>query len=154
MSGGTIGGHILAEAARRYVGTPFHWSGRDEHGVDCAGLLLASLRDLGWTDWAPSNYGRHIQPDALTAALNRFCDRVDTNCPVTLYNTEGAVMAAAGDILLFAVGGQPQHLAIANGRGGMIHTHEGVGRVVEQPIDSGWMRRLVGVWRWKGVQDE
>lgn len=143
---------MLVAVARSYLGTPFHHGGANEHGVDCAGLLLAALRDLGWTDWQPASYGRHIQPNALTAALNRFCDRVDLNCPITLYNTEGAAMMEAGDLLLFAVGGQPQHLAIANGEGGMIHCHEGVGRVVEHGIDAGWMRRLVGVWRWRGTE--
>jgi len=143
-------GEALVRAARRYIGTPFHWGGANRHGMDCGGLILAALHDLGWTGWEPANYGRQVPPFALTAALNRFCDRVDIHAPLTLYNTEGAALMREGDILLFAVGGRPQHLAIANGRGGMIHTHEGAGRVVEQPIDSGWMRRLIGVWRWRG----
>ena len=147
-------GEALVRAARSYIGVPFHWGSANRNGVDCCGLILASLHDLGWTGWSPPNYGRNVPVHALCRALNRFCDRVDLNAPMTIYNTEGAALMREGDLLLFAVGGQPQHLAIANGRGGMIHTHEGAGRVVEQPIDSGWMRRLIGVWRWRGDWDE
>lgn len=144
-------GQQIVGAARKYVGTPFFHAGRQIGiGVDCAGLLLCVLRDVGLTDYEVASYGRQIQPEALTAALGRFCDRVDTHCPLTLYNTEGAALMEAGDFLLFAVGGQPQHLAISNGEGGMIHCHQGAGKVVEHGIDAGWMRRLVGVWRWRG----
>lgn len=147
-------GQALVRAARSYIGVPFHHGSACRNGVDCAGLILAALHDLGWTGWAPPSYGRNVPVNALYAALRRFCDRVDTYEPLSLYNTEGAALMHEGDILLFAVGGQPQHLAIANGRGGMIHCHEGAGRVIEQPIDSGWMRRLIGVWRWRGDWDE
>lgn len=143
-------GAALVAAARRYLEVPFQHGASSEHGCDCAGLLLAALRDLGWTDWQPANYGRLIQPGALYAALDRFCDRVDLTAPMAIYNTEGAALMEAGDLLLFAVGGQAQHLAIANGEGGIIHCHEGAGRVVEHPLDGGWLRRLVGVWRWRG----
>ena len=143
-------GEALVRAARSYLGVRFHWGSACRSGVDCAGLILAALHDLGWTGWSPPSYGRHVPVHALTAALNRFCDRVDLHSPLTLYNTEGAAKMQEGDILLFAVGGQPQHLGIANGRGGMVHTHEGAGKVIEQPIDAGWMRRLIGVWRWRG----
>lgn len=149
----TIAGHIIVAAARSYLGVPFAHACSSREGVDCAGLLLAVLNDLGWTDWQPASYGRHIQPSALYAALNRFCDRVDLDAPIAIYNTEGAALMQAGDLLLFAVGGQPQHLAISNGEGGMIHCHEGAGCVVEHGIDAGWMRRLVGVWRWRGEKE-
>lgn len=147
---GDVDRSMLVAAAREYLGVPFFWGGMTRQGMDCCGLLLACVQGLGWTDWTPRSYGRQVQPNALYAALTRFCDRVDTSAPMTLYNTEGAAMMEAGDLLLFAVGGQPQHLAIANGDGGMIHAHEAAGKVVEQPIDTGWMRRLVGVWRWRG----
>lgn len=150
--GGSLNGFILASKAREYVGTPFHHGGSNEHGMDCAGLLVRCLHDLGWTDWKPASYGRQVQPNALYGALRRFCDRIDTAHPLTLYNTEGAALMEAGDLLLFAIGGHPQHLAIANGTGGMIHAHEAAKRVVEQPIDAGWLRRLVSVWRWRGSE--
>lgn len=149
----TATGAALVEAARRYLGTPFHWGGANWHGMDCAGLLLAALHDIGRDFEPPMPYGRQVNQIAIKAALRQVCDRIDLHCPITLYNTEGTALMEAGDFLLFAVGGQPQHLAIANGEGGMIHTHEGVGRVVEHGIDAGWMRRLVGVWRWRGSDE-
>ncbi|MGW6132502.1 C40 family peptidase [Cellulomonas sp. NPDC055163] len=45
-------GASLVEAATKYVGTPYVWGGESlaEGGLDCSGLVLRSLADLGVTD--------------------------------------------------------------------------------------------------------
>ncbi|MBB2924206.1 C40 family peptidase [Cellulomonas cellasea] len=45
-------GASLVEAAKKYVGTPYVWGGESlaEGGLDCSGLVLRSLADLGVTD--------------------------------------------------------------------------------------------------------
>jgi NlpC/P60 family protein len=145
---GTIKGHFLLTAARQYLDVPFHHGGMNRFGMDCAGLILASLHDLNWTDWTPPAYGEQVPADRLLAALYRFCDRIDTAQPIPLTNS-ALTLLQAGDILLFAIKGNPQHLGIANGKGGMVHCPKNQ-QVMEVPIGENWLRRLVGVYRWRG----
>lgn len=48
---GTATGQDLVAAARQYLGVPYVWGGEslDEGGLDCSGLVLRSLTDLGVT---------------------------------------------------------------------------------------------------------
>lgn len=48
---GTVTGQQLVESAKKYLGVPYVWGGEslDEGGLDCSGLVLRSLADLGIT---------------------------------------------------------------------------------------------------------
>ena len=51
MAGGIGREEIVAEA-RKWIGTPFRHQGRIRgRGVDCVGLPLCVMRDLGIADW-------------------------------------------------------------------------------------------------------
>jgi hypothetical protein len=56
-----------------------------------------------------------------------------------------------GDLLLLRFDREPQHLAIATDLG-MIHSYAAARRVVEHRIDAEWLARIVGVWRFPGVE--
>lgn len=58
-----------------------------------------------------------------------------------------AVLIQAGDILLINFDGNPQHLAIANGEGGIIHSYAKAGRVVETTLDDDTLSQLEGVYQ-------
>jgi cell wall-associated NlpC family hydrolase len=51
----TVTGQDLVEAAKKYLGTPYVWGGESlaEGGLDCSGLVLRSLADLGITSGVP-----------------------------------------------------------------------------------------------------
>jgi cell wall-associated NlpC family hydrolase len=51
----TVTGQDLVESAKKYLGTPYVWGGEslDEGGLDCSGLVLRSLADLGITSGVP-----------------------------------------------------------------------------------------------------
>lgn len=58
----------------------------------------------------------------------------------------------AGDLALFNVRDNPQHLAFLtdyNGMLGMIHAQAQARRVVEHRLDDDWIQRLVKVFRWQ-----
>jgi cell wall-associated NlpC family hydrolase len=123
-----MSGAALAAAAERLVGTPFRLQGRDPaHGLDCVGLVAASLAAIGQPSCAPAGY-RLRQP-----AIARY-----------LAAAAGCGLAAAagpvepGDVLLVRPGPAQHHLVIAATTGGFVHAHAGLGRVVLTPAPLAW----------------
>jgi len=53
-------------------------------------------------------------------------------------------IAAPGDLLAVAPSPGRRHLAVVTGTG-IVHAHAGLGRVVEGPLDPGWI--IVAAWR-------
>jgi cell wall-associated NlpC family hydrolase len=136
MASGETGERLVAEA-RKLLGTRFYHAGRDEHGLDCAGLILCCWHRLGLTDWDFRNYAPGGDREALGAGLVRFCD------PVREQEFQ------AGDLLLFSIKGQPIHVGLYSGENSFIHALETAGSVVEVPLDDRWRSRCVSAWRWR-----
>lgn len=128
----------LHEAARNYLGTPFLHRGRGSQGMDCGGLLLASLRDIGLIARDLGLYNPTLRNGILQDALERceFFTRVRTNAP------------QVDDVLLFRFHNEPQHLAICCG-GTMIHATSKNNAVVEHRLSGSWLRSLVCTYRLK-----
>lgn len=140
------GADVVLEA-RRWVGTPFTHQGRVlGAGVDCAGLLIGVARALRLSSYDINGYNR--SPDGYE--LRAECDREMDAVP--------AGQARVGDVLLLRMGRYPQHLAIVSAvEAGvptvMIHAHaDNRGLCVEHSIDMRWARRIVQVYRFKGVE--
>jgi cell wall-associated NlpC family hydrolase len=123
---------------RRWEGVPFHHQGRNRFGIDCVGLAIVALAEQGITVETPANYSRSAQGRALL-------DRIESSGLVQ--RCEQLLPIDAGDVLVFRVGDDPQHVAIALGDGWMIHsaTRTGVGIVCLSPM---WLDRLVARYGW------
>lgn len=134
-----ITGDDLVRTARGYLGTPFHHAGRQKGlGVDCVGLVLCALHELGATDWDDRHYSRLVDPDHLRRQIERHCDPVPVEA------------RQPGDLLLFRVQGVAQHVGLFTGES-VIHAYETVGYVVEHRFGAAWERRLAAVYRWRGM---
>lgn len=96
--GSGVSAQDLIEAAKRYTGTPYVWGGESlsEGGLDCSGLVLRSLADLGIGDGIP-RVARQQQ------TLGEKVGSLDEALP--------------GDLLIFGGG---THIAIYVGDGKMI----------------------------------
>ena len=132
----------IVDKAREYLGTPFHHQGRLKGvGIDCAGLCACVGRELGFPIKDHTIYARLPDPMALLRTVRANCRQI----------VSGA--AEPGDLLVFWIKhpDRPQHLAIKTAKG-MIHTHAGVGRVVETSIDAFWRKRLYGAVSFKGAE--
>lgn len=111
----TTGSDIVVEA-RAWLGTPFHWQASLKGvGCDCKGLVWGVARALGLPEGESgyakvANYGARVPVDTLLAGLG-----------ATLTRT---VSPEPGDVLLFVMGGKPQHLGIHAGNE-VIHTYNG-----------------------------
>lgn len=144
----TIAIDIVAHA-RGWLGTPFHHQARLRGvGCDCLGLIVGVVNELELKDaqgtplaaYDEVTYSREPDGAYLIEKLVGLLDEV----PV--------VDMQAGDLALFRVRENPQHLAILTdyeGTIGMIHCFAQARRVVEHRLDDDWKSRLLKVFRWQ-----
>jgi len=127
--------NCLAAAALVFLGTPFRLHGRQpETGLDCVGLVSASLSAVGYRPITPSGY----------SLRNLSIDHWLSNAELSgLIRAPGAIRA--GDVLLIVLDHGQFHLMIATGKDHVVHAHAGLRRVVLQPRDRN--ARIGAKWR-------
>jgi NlpC/P60 family putative phage cell wall peptidase len=137
----------IITTARTWLGTPFHHQARLKGvGCDCLGLVVGVVDELGLKDrngqslagYDEIAYSKEPDGAYLTQKLTDLLDEVQE--------------PQAGDLALFSVRDNPQHLAILTdyeGTLGMIHAYAPARRVVEHRLDADWNSRLVKVFRWQ-----
>ncbi len=124
----------VIRATRAYLNVPFVHLGRSRAGVDCIGLHVLALRDLGHEVQDCEYYDRLPSADDLQTYIRKSCVEVDpTDDPGTYITT------------WIAQRGVPQHVALLTDRG-MIHTWIAPNKVVEHPFDAYWRKRVVAYW--------
>lgn len=140
---------IIITQARTWLGTPFHHQARLKGvGCDCLGLVVGVVGELGLKDkhgqliagYDEIAYSKEPNGKYLTQKLTNLLEEV----PIT--------QAQAGDLALFLVRDNPQHLAIITDYErtlGMIHAYAPARRVVEHRLDDDWNSRLVKLFRWQ-----
>ena len=140
--------HIVIQA-RTWLGTPFHHQARLKgKGCDCLGLIIGVVDELGLKDahgrllssYDEITYPKEPDGQYLTEKLTGLL----TEVPIA--------DARTGDLALFKVRENPQHLAILSdyeGGLGMIHSFAPSRRVIEHRLDDDWKSRLLKVYRWQ-----
>ncbi|MEO1731803.1 MAG: NlpC/P60 family protein [Pseudomonadota bacterium] len=118
----------LAQAAASFVGTPFRLYGRNpDTGLDCVGLLIASLEAVGVYSDRPTGYA--LRNSSIEAWL-----------PYTkewrLRDADADGEILAGDVLLISPGPRQHHIQIADSSSAVIHAHAGLRRVVREHISQ------------------
>lgn len=133
------GADLIAEA-RKLVGLPWVHSGRNQHGVDCAGLILLPAWRCGLTTFVPKNYSPGEGGPYLAECLQQECVEVEE-------------MMEPGDIALFQLRPGRHHLAYLTGSGTMVGANTKVG-VCESRVDDRWQERYLAVYRWRALCDD
>lgn len=129
----------IIAAARECVDTPFQHQGRIVGvALDCAGVAVHVFNRVGCEVDQPAAYSRTPH----NAMLEYWADRQ----PFLMR----ATTPQAGDILLMRFGSEPQHVAVFTGEN-LIHAYESIGRAVEHRMDDKWRKRIVRVYRFKGI---
>jgi cell wall-associated NlpC family hydrolase len=154
--------------ARTWLGTRYHHQGRLKKskagagGVDCIGLIIGVIDELGLQDGAgvklceydEFNYSMYPERGRLVASIRKHLREVPLE------------HMRAGDVLLFRTFRDPQHVgllteyptggAVREGAQdkifGLIHCNASAGRVVEQPLSDAWQRMLTHAYRFKTKQ--
>ena len=131
----------IITAARDCLGTPFVHQGRiPGRALDCAGLIVAVAQSIGVEYVDQTGYSRSPSGGLLEAALDGQ-PGIMRIAPAD---------RAAGDVLLMRFSGDPQHLAILAGTT-IIHAWEAPGLVCEHDLTDLWGRRIVRVYRFRGL---
>ena len=137
----------IIDTARTWMETPFRHQGRTKGvAVDCAGLLIGVAHALGLSDFDARDYSPN--PDGVT--MKATLDAQMISVPFRHIK--------AGDVFYMAFKKQPQHMAIITriDKTHIIHADSlaaGGGRVVEHRLDSVWLSRVRGCYRFHGVID-
>lgn len=140
---------VVAEA-RTWIGTRFHHQARVKGtGVDCINLVMAVGTDLGFGDGAKwenypeyHGYGKSPNGPLLIEGCERFMERIAIQ------------QALPGDVLVMRFVEEPQHFAIITEAAPMyiVHAYAQVRRVTEHRFDDVWRSRVVGAFRFKGIE--
>lgn len=114
----------FARAAERLIGTQFRLHGRDPaSGLDCIGLVAASLVAIGRVPAPPHGYALRNLAIARWLAHARLSG---------LERAEGPWRR--GDVLLVQPSQVQHHLMIVSAPDYVVHAHAGLRRVVHQPL--------------------
>lgn len=148
---------IVAQA-RTWLGTKYHHQGRLKKserglgGVDCIGLIIGVIDELGIQDGAgnsltkadETNYSMYPEQGRLVASIKQHLREVPKD------------KMRIGDVLLFKTFKDPQHVGFLSdypsGGFGIIHCNSSAGKVVEQPISEAWAKMITHVYRFKAKQ--
>lgn len=138
----------IVEQARTWIGTPYHHQARLKGvGCDCLGLVVGISNELGLKHSDGSQLSRFdetdysMQPDGVRL----------TNMLQSLLQEIPKADAAPGDLALFTIEGNPQHVGLLTdyeGGLGLIHSYAPSKKVVEHRLDQKWQQRLIKVFRW------
>lgn len=128
---------IVAEA-RRWVGTPYRDLGRNEHGLDCVGLILVVYGGLGIINYTVPTYSR--TPDGTF--LSHF--------PKAGFTRISPDKRLPGDVLAFKMMDYACHCGIVTPTG-VVHAYSVHRGVFEQPITGMMKQTVVAAFRAPGV---
>lgn len=132
----------IITTAQTYLETPFHWHGRLKGvGVDCAGLPICVGRELGLfaQNFDLTQYGNY--PQNMLETLRLHCEE------------RPKAEREPGDILCFRLREEPQHAGIMTDLDGAGLIHCSIRwAVIEHVLDQQWVDRIVGVFKYPGVE--
>ena len=155
-----MGGNVPTNAdivacAREYINTPFAAKGRVKgHKSDCVGLVLMVAGELGLKDVHGVSLDGNLYSDYADQPVGNYvhemCVKHLVYVPVRLVKP--------GNVVTIAAGSAPCHVGFiaSNAAGGLtlIHAYNGGKlKVVEQPLDVRWLRRLRGGFTFPEVKE-
>lgn len=124
------------DVALGYVGTRYRHQGRVPGiGLDCGGLVVCAAREAGVNVVDMAGYSSLPSALQLVSVMRKNCDEVREMKP--------------GDILAFAWGAEPQHLAVLISDTHIVHSHAAARKVVTHRLDAEWRGRMTNIFRFK-----
>lgn len=130
----------IIEEARSYLGTPWKHQGRTRRGVDCVGFIILAFTKFNIYIKEIKGYSRF--PDGIE--LKKVMDAQP--------NFKQVNNIIPGDIILFRIKRDPQHVALAVNSTtadiAIIHSYNGgEAKVIEHDLAPYWRSKIVSVYR-------
>ncbi len=126
------------EVARTWIGVPWREVGTRRDGVNCLGLLVGVARELGGLDGLVARaepYANFVCSPERGGMLRRMKEYLEV---VPRRD------ALPGDLLLFRIDGEPQHVTLLTMPGTVLHSSQQAKRVrEEQLVPPGWIPTMV-----------
>lgn len=125
----------FANAAQSMVGTPFRLHGREPgRGLDCVGLVSASLEMAGRPHTVPRGYRLRNLDFGDFLPMLEAAGFAQTRMPPRV-----------GEVVIARPGPGQLHLLVSVTHSSLVHAHAGLRRVVETPAPISWP--ILGSWR-------
>jgi len=121
----------------KYIGLPYLENGRDSTGIDCWGLArLYYAQELGIELPSYAELYAGSRDPVVHGLINSYKNNwLETTSPVV------------GDLCLFNIYGEPQHVGIYIGNNKFLHSREGKDSVIDSLQSSQWKKRFVGFFK-------
>lgn len=117
----------VLEAARGYLGTPYHYGGTDRRGMDCSGLVWRAFRDADARELPRTSRAMHGEGMAVTRAE-----------------------LMPGDLVFFATSGKGvNHVGLYEGDGDFLHASSSRGVIRSSLAERYWRRCYVDARRFR-----
>jgi len=129
----------IVTEARSYLGTRWLHQGRTRTGIDCIGLVIEVAKKVKGWGFDITNYPRQATDETMLDLCHEYLEPVSTAC------------LQPGDVLVMAFYHQ-RHAAVVGdypiyGEVSMIHAYAPARKVIEHRLDSLWMSRVIGAFR-------
>jgi len=145
MTSEVITGDEIIEQARTWLGTPWHHAARCKGvGVDCGGLIVGALQEVGYPVRDMVNYDLGDNIDAMLQHIGSHADAV----PEGEYLFAGDILVLRGKLMYNHCG---FYTVTPDGDGGILHAWRTPGKVVEHALDGIWEKWIVAVFRLHGT---
>jgi cell wall-associated NlpC family hydrolase len=133
--------------ANYYADIPYVNNGRNEHGVDCWGLVRLFYRKE-FSIILPSYTEDYSSPE----------ERIEVSNAIKKHKVDWTEIPqgeeAFGDVIILRLAGYPLHIGVVISTGIMLHTLKKVGTCTEEYTSSKWKNRIFGFVRHKERMNE
>jgi cell wall-associated NlpC family hydrolase len=136
----TVTRREITDAARHWEGIRWRHQGRNEHGVDCVGLVVVVCRALGVSSYDNPAYSR--DPDG-----SKFLHHIQEAGAIRI----DPKLKEEGDLIAFRYDGRPCHIGILTGDNQVIHSYRSARKVRIDRLTP--EAPVIAVYRLPGVVD-
>lgn len=128
----------IVDEARKWIGVPFRHHGRNQQGIDCAGLLYVVYSAI--VNYELNDFKKYPSVPNTGFTFRTIREYADRILPSE---------AQSGDVVLLNFAGASTHFGILTDLG-VIHADATLKRVVEHSISVVGQGRAVAFFRMKG----